>query len=422
MQTKSLRDVKTRSDFEEAFHSAMSGAHERLRAFWHFEKDQNLPKSYLIEFHPHHNGSTNHEWTSDAVYKALKKTGRYYGSQVQRTKDESLLYLQHYEQSHAAEFIVDCLDPRFLTFHTISNATSTDRFIVDRLTQYQPEFDLFWLPVALLMDVENREQVTGWEALFNPLIDDVEFTDSEAADSEGESDREHDPFSEIESALPTRELKRPRLNIHLEWPNALEKYKSLKATPSLFPDVPLDSVQAERYDESGVGHVKARIKSHGKITGRGTDFSTYLHIVNGTLDSYASLIRQLESKYWIGLKTHDEHSDLGFKVKGEPFCLSFSFDVDVRQLIKLMFSCLRPFRLMGEPERLGNDYFAIDAIDLHVNQRLAFEIAPRLMRIYLYEGTCGNTLVRIIRSLQHFVDSNLTHPSLFSDVALQSPR
>jgi hypothetical protein len=68
---------------------------------------------------------------------------------------------------------------------------------------------------------------------------------------------------------------------------------------------------------------------------------------------------------------------------------------------------------MGEPEQLGDDYFSVEAIDLHVGQPVAFEVTPCFIRIYLYEGTCGNTLVRIIRSLQHYVDSRLEHPSLW---------
>ena len=72
----------------------------------------------------------------------------------------------------SAEFIVDCLNPRFLVFHTISNAEDSDRFILRRLTQYQPEFDLFWFPVAFLERTEARESVIGWESHFEPWLDD----------------------------------------------------------------------------------------------------------------------------------------------------------------------------------------------------------------------------------------------------------
>lgn len=390
----------------------MSGAHETLRTFWHFEKDQNLPKSYLVEFHPKHTENDNHDWTTEDIYKALRKSGRYYGAHVKRTQDDSLLYLAHGEQSNTAEFIVDCFDSRFLTFHTISNATSSDRFIFDRLTQYQPEFDLFWFPVSLLEDVESREKVTGWEAFFDPLLDafDADSDENPYADDEL-SEGANELAGEYVSEATVQALKRPRLNIHLEILDALATYRRLRDVPDLLPDVPLNSVLAERQDEELRYSARARIKSNGKITGRGTDFSTYHQIVRGTLNSYAALIRELESKYWLRLDGSSiGEGRTGVHLTGEPFCLKFKNKVNVNALLKLMFSCTRPFRLMGEPEKIDVDYYVVDAVDLHVNQPVSFEISPDFLRIYLYEGTCGNTLVRIIRSLQHFIDSRLDHP------------
>jgi len=410
---KSLSQIKNRREFGDAFHAAMSSAHKTLRAFWHFEKDQNLPKSYLVEFHPKHDDNGCHEWTAENVYKTLKKAAPSYGAYVKRTQDESLIYLSHSEQSHTAEFIIDCFDPRFLVFNTISSATSTDRFIFDRLTQYQPQFDLFWLPVAFLEDVENREKVTGWEAFFDPLLDSVEVDKGkDTSNEDGISAEGSQIEGEFASEAKIQALKRPRLNIHLEILNALETYKRLKEVPNLLPDVPLNSVFAERGDENLSYFSRARIKSNGKITGRGTDFSIYNQIVQGTLESYATLVRALESKYWLKLEGQSHEESTGIKLSGEPFCIKFSNEIDVNSLINLMFGCARPFRLMGTPEQIAADYYVIDAIDLHVNQPLSFEISPELLRIYLYEGTCGNTLVRIIKSLQHFVDSRLSHPAL----------
>jgi hypothetical protein len=63
MDVNSISDIRNRRDFHDAFQAAMSGAHETLRALWHFEEGQNLPKSYLIEFHPKQSCSQTHEWT-----------------------------------------------------------------------------------------------------------------------------------------------------------------------------------------------------------------------------------------------------------------------------------------------------------------------------------------------------------------------
>lgn len=420
MNIQPLTDIRNRRDFYDAFQIAMSGAHQSLRSRWQFGKDQNLPKSYLVEFHPKSNGHTDHVWDTGDVFKTLQTVGQFYGAHVQRTNDDSLLYLVHNEQSgkYSAEFIVDCMNPRFLTFHTLSKVQSTDRFILDRLTQYQPEFDLFWFPVSLLESVKKREQVTGWEAAFDPLLDIVEFDESEenVVNENEQSTQAEDELTDasepIESELPSGVLRHTRLHMKIQRPNALKAYEQLKYEYKVFPDVPLSSVLAERYDNELDTSARALIKSNGKITGRGPDFSAYLQIVNGTLDNYAHVINTLESKYWLGLTSVRSEESVGIQLNGEPFCITFDSEIDVESVVAAMFNCERPFRLMGEPEKVGDNYYAVDAIDLHVGQPLALEISPTLMRLYLYRGTCGNTIVRILRSLQHYIISNLKHPPL----------
>ena len=421
MNTQSLKDIKNRRDFYDAFETAMSGAYQSLRSRWQLGKDQNLPKSYLVEFHPKSNGHTDHVWDTEDVFKTLLAVGPSYGVHVQRTSDDSLLYLAHSEQlgKFSAEFIVDCLNPRFLTFHTLSKVQSTDRFIRHRLTQYQPEFDLFWFPVSLLESVEKREQVTGWEASFDPLLDAIvnsEISEEDVVNEDEQSAQFEDELVDdseiIESELPSGILRHTRLHIVIQRPNALKAYQQLKYQYKIFPDVPLSSVIAERYDNELDTSARALIKSDGKITGRGTDFSAYLQIVNGTLDSYAHVINTLESKYWLGLSPVRSDESVSLRLEGEPFCITFDSEIDVESLIVAMFNCERPFKLMGEPEKLADNNYVIDAIDLHIGQPLAIDISPNMIRLYLYRGTCGNTIVRILRSLQHYIISNLKHPPL----------
>ncbi len=417
MDIKPLSQIRTRRDFTEAFHEAMSGAHESLRRRWTFEKEQNLPKSYLVEFHPKSDESHSNGWTSESVFSALKKAGKLYNARVNKTDDESLFFLAHFEQHHKAEFIVDCLNPRFLAFHTISNASSTDRFIFDRLTQYQPEFDLFWFPVSLLEAVERRERITGWEAQFDPLIDGRGFLPPEGQeDSTSNADEEQIDSGQDEIKPPMKVIDRPRLDMRFEHPDALKTYAQLKkSVPDLLPDIPLNAVLTERSDEQVQTYARAFIKSYGKITGRGPDFYAYLQIVNGTLDNYAEVVQNLEDQYWIRLLPCNNESSEGFRISGKPFGINFEHRMNPQALIQAMFDCKRPFRLMGTIEQIDEDYFSVDAMDLHVNQRVSFEIAPEFMRIYLYEGTCANTLVRILRSLQHHIDSKLRHPQLLGN-------
>jgi len=411
MTVQPLSEIKDRRDFAEAFGTAMAGADQALRSIWQFGRDQNLPKSYLVEFHPKANGHPAHPWTTEKLFETLSAENAF-GSMVRRTKDDSLLYLSHDEKANSAEFIIDSLNPRFLVFHTLSNAKATDRFIFHRLTQHHQEFDLFWLPVSLLEAVEQRERITGWEAAFEPLMEGSELFSSE--DGSGAEDLEEElreQLEELEEEVPAVSPNHSRLRINILRGNAMATYRQLKHESDVFPDVPLSSILAERFDGELNTHARARIKWNGKITGRGTDFSAYSQIVNGTLDSYASTVTSIEMQYSLGLAPCEE-GQLGFRLNGDPFCVTFDSPIPVDSIVSGMFNCAPPFRLMGEPEKQADDYYVIDAVDLHVGQPLAIEISPSLMRIYLYEGTCGNTVVRILRSLQHYVDSNLSHPAL----------
>src|SRR5689334_10103784 len=115
MNTKTFGQIKTRRDFMTAFQEAMGGAHENLRSHWFFDKEQNLPKSYLVEFHPHYDSDEahTHEWTSETVFSSLKRVAANYSARVSKTADPTLLILRQEEKDNSTEFVVDCLNPRF---------------------------------------------------------------------------------------------------------------------------------------------------------------------------------------------------------------------------------------------------------------------------------------------------------------------
>ena len=215
MDVKPLSEIRTRRDFHDAFQSAMSGAHETLKALWHFEKGQNLPKSYLVEFHPKESCEQAHEWSTSTVFSALHNATKAYGGQLRRTDDDTLFWMGNNGNGGATEFIIDCLNPRFLVFHTISNVKESDRFILRQLAQHQPEFDLFWFPVAFLERTEVRERVIGWEAHFESRLDDDLLPVAPPGSYEGANDAESpeyeiEDFDDVEDEPPIPLLRVPK--------------------------------------------------------------------------------------------------------------------------------------------------------------------------------------------------------------------
>jgi hypothetical protein len=81
---------------------------------------------------------------------------------------------------------------------------------------------------------------------------------------------------------------------------------------------------------------------------------------------------------------------------------------------------LGPVELPHPPEHLGrrqgprrylargslaDDFYRIQALDLHVGNTLTFEASPKFVRLYLPSGACGNTVIRFFTNLQHYYDS-----------------
>lgn len=50
---------------------------------------------------------------------------------------------------------------------------------------------------------------------------------------------------------------------------------------------------------------------------------------------------------------------------------------------------------------------SVQAVDLHVGQRLKIEMGDDWIRVSVREGVCGNTVARLIANLQQYVNSPL---------------
>ena len=97
-----------------------------------------------------------------------------------------------------------------------------------------------------------------------------------------------------------------------------------------------------------------------------------------------------------------------------PIGIRFSRPIpDLPAFCEELFSSRAPFRLWGQPA-ITEDEALVEAVDLHVGQRIGIELGHDWMRVYLHAGSCGNTVARLISNLQTRFDGalTLTHPSL----------
>ncbi len=121
---------------------------------------------------------------------------------------------------------------------------------------------------------------------------------------------------------------------------------------------------------------------------------------------YSALVRLCEQRS-ISFTRFDTRGDGGGHAQGGPVVIRFSRRItDLERFAATLFSSRQPFRLWGVPE-LHDDTVEVEAVDLHVGQCLPIDIGPDWLRVYLREGSCGNTVARLITNLQHSFDGAL---------------
>jgi len=170
--------------------------------------------------------------------------------------------------------------------------------------------------------------------------------------------------------------------------------------------VSFDGVQTLIEDPS-LGWVSEGLNRMGRFAVSGDSLEFHLQFVRTVVRRYRRLVTLCEQKAISWQSLGDPSNDDGATVRGRPIVLKFSRSIDdLPRFLEQLFAARRPFRLWGIPE-IVDGVAEIEAVDLHVGQRLRMDIGDDWMRVYLEAGCCGNTVARLISNLQHRFDGAL---------------
>jgi hypothetical protein len=317
---------------------------------------------------------------------------------VEDTQDA---YLSRVFTSAAGEFWVDRLQPRFWVFHTTAPSTPATRWLKDRV-ESRRDTDWMWLPSAHLRYIAP-------DALSRRVR--TEFDGERLVGSDDAA----------------RDLKVQLSGSHAE--RLLDKIADL---PEYRSAVSFNSIEVDISDPD-LGSLRESVRRWGAFAAHGEQFTHHAQFVQLVIGRYARLIESIEA---LALRfetlrnlssgpqepgnggadaTMEADYDLGGATfSGMPIGLRFSRPIpDLPAFCDELFSSRAPFRLWGQPA-ITDDEALVEAVDLHVGQRIGIELGRDWMRVYLHAGSCGNTVARLISNLQTRFDGalTLTHPQL----------
>jgi hypothetical protein len=290
------------------------------------------------------------------------------GGQVHPTDDAHL----HVLDQGDLEFWVDHLDERFWSFHTWSSAHQARRYLKDRVERRR-DLDWTWLPSEHLSHV--------WPPSRPKLL---------YCDFRGER------------FLPEGSLAR-RLQVRIPGENTDELINIIAGREEYAAAISVDQVAVHAIDPA-FGMVDEAVNRTGRFIATGDSFALHQEFVSGVVKRYRRLVETVEQYLvkWRGLE------EGGATIEGAPITIQLSRPIeDLDAFLAQLFSSREPFRLWGIPE-ISSNTAEVDAVDLHVGQRLRFELGQRWIRVFLYEGGCGNSIARLASNLQHRYDATLT--------------
>lgn len=377
--------IQTRREMAERLEEVMSHAYTNLEERQRLEAGTSLLKTYLLEAH---SGNAEHRDILRILTSAFspEMLGRHSNANVHETQEEFFYRITAQWATNNAEFYVDASDRRFWVLHSASNSRKADK-ILHRVIASDTHLDCAWLPMQLLERVADMGTFKGLHLDYDHReVPDVEFEEPDA------------PVEYLKMQL---------------WGNRAREVLRILRQPDAFANATtLSKVKIKHYLDRDVDDDSFsldEVKWDGKITARGTSFQSHVNLVNSIYRSYSEKVRSFEARFSLRFEepaVNQPHAHM--TMNGEPLTITFSRPiVDLKKFMESIFGGTDPFRLWGVPVSVGQNYFRVTALDLHVTNRITFEVAPDFIRVYLPEGSCGNTIVRLYTNLQHYYDSQV---------------
>lgn len=379
--------IQTRRQMAERLEEVMSHSYTDLEERQRLEAGTSLLKTYLLEAHS--GGTAEHRNVLRILREAFSAQvlGERSQARVHETQEEFFFRVEATWASNNAEFFVDANDHRFWVLHSASNSVKADR-ILHRVVANDTHIDSAWLPMQMLERVSYMGAFKGLHLDYDHRgVPDVEFDVLDA------------PVEYLKMQL---------------WGNRARDVLRILRQPDAFANATtLSKVKIKYWLDQQVNEDSFsldEVKWDGKITARGTSFQSHINLVDSIFRSYSEKVRGFEQRFSLRFEepaaNQPGHGRLN--VEGEPLTLTFSRPIaDLKKFMDAVFGGTDPFRLWGVPVSVGENYFRVTALDLHVTNRITFEITPDFIRVYLPDGSCGNTIVRLYTNLQHYYDSQV---------------
>lgn len=344
-----------------------------------------LLKSYLLESSP--NGRV------DALDSTFADVGW-----ALRPIDDALYLVEG--MGEGLEGYLDVLTPRYLTLYTASPSAESNR-AVTRAIRDSVELDHAWLSSPILNTIW-RELVPAESPRYATLRYESEPAFETLLRYPHEGLLEEEEYDDSDLALPERQAT-ARLEVKHRIRRLREQLPPEQVFGGLFGN--LTGMRVPTASEQG----RYEYFYYGKLTNRGQDFRTFRGYLSDVVVAlYSKLTELIEETASFHLERRSVPGGSHWRVRGVLVTFEFSSplrDEIFERFVELTFERGQgPFRLWGNPSKLSGPKVHVYGLDLHLWQEIYLDLSPHRFLLVLPEGTCGNTVHRLLTNIQRYLD------------------
>jgi hypothetical protein len=382
-----LETAKTR---EHAFDALQGYAMESKHDLDQKRTRQPLIKSYMLE-------TVSHDFGDSSIIKTFDETG-----QTLKQIDDTLYKIFDNNQQKTIGLLERRI-PRFPTIYTHEDSKITDPWI-KRIVESTPKLDHLWISGMSFNRMLNGVigDLPGYrycKVVFQhtKLFDRAEFHKVSNEDDNYDFIKD---FDEEDTYLDSH--KGTRVSIS-------ERLDVIKSILPQLQDIyePFSSLSQLRFPASGSGGHD--LYYDGKITNRSNNFADHRNKIEFVIEFYKRTTESIEEITWHGVeRTKLAKNESGEYLVGAP--VVFTFDKPLTQEIfdnfisSTFHKKFNRFRLWGNPIKMGARKVHVYALDRHLWQPLFLEITDKKILAMIPQGTCGNTIHRLVTNIQQYLD------------------
>jgi len=315
--------------------------------------------------------------------------------------DDALLMVS---DSEAGEIgFMERLGSRVVAIYSVRKSEDLNKWS-RRLVYSNPELDYVWLS-GLTFDV--LWQVVGklskphrygrlvftHDSIFDidAQLGETEETEQEMVDSPSEDD--------VEQIVEKRETSfrlTDRIGIIQQKLHQLQELYS-----------PLYAISQMRFP-SPVGRGGHDFYDNGKVTNRSQSFRDHRNHLLFVVRIYEHLLKSTEQRAWYSIQESVGIPGQFRKIVGSPVVIRFREQLTPKVFDQWAAATFErknnKFRLWGHPIRLGPTKVHVYGVDRHLWQPLFLELTAKGCIAIIPNGTCGNTVHRLVTNVQRYLD------------------